>query len=215
MSIKKILAAALVCVCAMQTSLAFAYDVKEDDDLREKWDVFVNKYPYDSELQLDLFFDKYAPKYSLTVDAMSYSESTGKVSAGFYDDGAAAFFEASAPEQSETKLLVNGEKEYPCIIFKSRSLVPAEAFESAGCVVETDEETRVTSISKDGEVVELMPYLLDMRKNKDEGFWVPLEICSRYAGENNEHYVPLRVIADELGLTVDWDNDNRTATLDN
>lgn len=215
MSIKKILSAALVCVCAMQTSLAFAYDVMEDDDLHKKWDVFANKYPYDSELQFNLFFEKYVPLYSLSVDAMSYNETMGKVNAGYYYDGAAAFFEGSAPEQSEVKLLVNGEDEYPCIIFKSRSLVPAEAFESAGCVVETDEESRVTSISKDGEVVELMPYLLDMRKNREEGFWVPLEICSRYVGENNEHYVPLRVIADELGLKVDWDNDNRTATLDN
>lgn len=239
MEIKKIIAAALALCCTVYPSGVFAqegltdediqiewnafenrglYDLSADKDLQAKWDVFANKYPYNIELQDEIFWEHLEKNPNLGLVGISaHDDGTGfgkDVSIGYYDDRFAYSFESEgALSKTETKLIVDGEAEFPCVIFKSRSLVPAAAFEKAGCEVATDEESRVTSISKNGVTIELMPYLLGMRKNREEGYWLPMEICSRYFGENREHYVPLRAVAEELGLTVDWDGDNRAALL--
>lgn len=186
-----------------------------DPDLARKWRKFANKYKYD--------FKTFGEEYSRVSEM--YPGMYLAISIGMNDDGTAGgvmighFSDAMAPltgsdiSMHKAAVLVNGSEEYPAVIFRNRTLVDASVFEKAGCEVVTDGETRVTSISRNGATVELMPYLLEMRKNGEEGFWFPVEICARYIGENNNVYVPLRAIANELGLTVDWDNEKRTASL--
>lgn len=100
-----------------------------------------------------------------------------------------------------------------CVIFNDRVLVPADVFKETGCDVTFDENTYVITVSKDGTVLELLPNLIGMIKNRQEGFYVPLEVCARFI--DDIPYVPVRAVANEFKLEVLWDADTRTVFLNN
>lgn len=189
-------------------------DIKKDEDFLNDSKAFGNKYVYNVELQDKMFVEKYPDVFE---GALSYKENkdgtVSDVSLSMYVDADAAMMEKHEIVFFDGKLKVNDSDETDGLIFKDRMLVCADVFEKLGCEVETDDEAQVTTIAKDGKVIEIMPYLLAMRKDKEEGYWVPLEICARYVGEEKAVYVPLRAVAEELGLSVEWDNDLHMAVL--
>lgn len=209
MSIKKITSLLLIVLSIMQVCVVYAYDVMEDDELRQRWEEFGDKYTYDFQKQEEIY--AMYPNLIGAIATHRNSDGTIDVTLGFYYDEQASL--VGEDTFTQTTVVVNEQEECPGVIFNDRTLVEVSVFEKVGCQVATDQETLITSISRDGVTIELMPYLLDMRINEHEGYWIPLEICSRYIGDNNEHYVPLRAISRELGLSVDWDNNKRMASL--
>lgn len=59
------------------------------------------------------------------------------------------------------------------------------------------------TVSRDETVLEIIPNLIGMRKNRAGGFWVPLEVCARFVG--SEVYVPLSAVAREFGIDASFD----------
>lgn len=112
------------------------------------------------------------------------------------------------------KLVINGTEPVYSVsyaVFKEKMLVPVYIFDLAGCNVQFDETRYVATISKNSTVLEILPNLIGMRKNQAEGFWVPLEVCARFI--DNTLYVPLEAVASEFGITVSWDSNENTITL--
>lgn len=189
-------------------------DVTKNEDFLSDKEAFSNKYTYDIALQDKLFIEKYPDIFD---GALSFKENrdgtASDVSISMYVDEHAAMVEKQELVLYPGKLSVNGTKEYETLIFKDRMLVPADIFSAVGCTVTTDDETRITTITKGENSLEIMPHLLAMRKNGEGGYWVPLEICARYTGDNNTVSVPLRAVGEELGLTVSWNEEMHMAML--
>lgn len=60
----------------------------------------------------------------------------------------------------EAKFIINGmTSQYfdQCVLYNSRLLVPVDAFLEVGCNVNTNLDTYVTTISKDGVILEILP----------------------------------------------------------
>lgn len=89
--------------------------------------------------------------------------------------------------------------------------MPVSVFTDVGCYVDFNEATYVATISRNGTVLEILPNLTGMRKNQDNGFYVPLEVCARFV--DDILYVPVRAVAEELELYVSWDAVNAVVTL--
>ena len=96
-------------------------------------------------------------------------------------------------------------------VFKEKMLVPLDVFSLIDCNVSFDETAYVATVSKNYTVLEIIPNIIGMRKNKAEGFWVPLEVCARFV--NNTLYVPLEAVAREFGISVEWNYTTNTITL--
>lgn len=189
-------------------------DITKNEDFLSDKEAFSNKYTYDIALQDKMFIEKYPDIFD---GALSFKENrdgtASDVSISMYVDEHAAMVEKQELVLYPGKLSVNGTKEYETLIFKDRMLVSADIFSAVGCIVTTDDETRITTITKGENSLEIMPHLLAMRKNGESGYWVPLEICARYTGENNTVSVPLRAVGEELGLTVSWNEEMHMAML--
>lgn len=111
-------------------------------------------------------------------------------------------------------LLISGaDKSYHVnyAVFKEKMLVPLDVFSIIDCNVSFDETAYVATVSKNSTVLEIIPNIIGMRKNKAEGFWVPLEVCARFV--NNTLYVPLEAVAREFGVSVEWNYTTNTITL--
>ncbi len=92
-------------------------------------------------------------------------------------------------------------------VFREKLLVPVGLFEILGCDVHFNEETYVAEIKNENAILEIMPNLIGMRRDKAEGFWIPLEACGRII--NNELYVPLEAVVRELGINIKLDSENK------
>ena len=97
------------------------------------------------------------------------------------------------------------------VIYNSCTIVPVNLFEELECKVDYNDELCVTKITKDDVTLEIMPYLIGMRKNGKEGYWIPLQKCAVYIEDNL--YIPLRTVAEELGISVNWDENTKSVTL--
>ena len=89
--------------------------------------------------------------------------------------------------------------------------MPVYVFAEVGCNVDLDENTYVATLEKDDTTLEILPNLIGMRKNRADGYYVPLEVCARFV--DDVLYVPVRAVADEFGLSVDWIDAPATVTL--
>ena len=117
-------------------------------------------------------------------------------------------------EKGKTKLVISGEESQyfnECMAFNSRLLVPVDAFSEIGLNVTINPDTYVTTISNEEVVLELLPNLIGMRKNQEDGFYVPLEVCARII--DGVFYVPVRAVANEFNLVVEWQQETNTVTL--
>ncbi len=97
------------------------------------------------------------------------------------------------------------------LTFKGKMLVPVNVFRQMDCDTQIDKSAYVATISKGETTLEIMPNLIGMRKNKAEGYWVPLEACARV--RFSTIFVPLEAVAKELGIELEWDDAEKTLTV--
>lgn len=214
MKLKKIISWIIGCGVLLHGMGAFAYGDISIDALREKQLEFASQYEY-TEGDFDKSFDLY-PGIVYTSGIEYKEDGTAYECPAIYVDERAAAAGDYSFKKGEAKFIINGmENQYfdQCVIYNSRLLVPVDTFTEVGLKVSTDAGTYVTTISGDGAVLEIMPNLIGMRKNQTNGFYVPLEVCARIIGDTL--YVPVRAVADEFGLNVNWDGTANIVTLNN
>ncbi len=209
----KLLAAGLTAAQLLQYA-AFADGGKTDyTAIYANAHEFASRYEYhegDAEKSMALY-----PDIPYTSGIDTADDGTEYECPAIYDNRDA--FEGSNLTFGVLKLMINGvESDYSseCVLYNNgTTLLPAEVFESLGCTVNFDEALDVTEISNETAVLEILPYLIGMRKNKADGYYVPLAVCARFI--NGTVYVPARAIAFELGIAVGWDPSSSTVMLDN
>ena len=214
MKIKRIMIGLISFLMLSEGVVAYAYDDTSPIVLRTKHLEFASRYEY-REGDFDKSFLNYPG--ILYTSGIEYAEDgTPYECPAIYVDEHAQYVNDYSLLKGVAKFIING-KESPYfdqgILYNSRLLVPVEAFSEVGCDVNTNDDSYVTTIAKDGIVLEILPNLIGMRKNRADGFYVPLEVCARII--DNTLYVPVRAIANEFDLYVDWDGTTRTVTLNN
>lgn len=211
---KRITAVAVGCFMVMHSVFAFAYSDTSVKTIREKQLEFAAQYEYQKG-DFDKSFDLYPGV--IYTSGIEYTKD-GKIyecPAIYIDEHAQAVDDFNLSEVKASFVINNQPSELfnKCVVYNSRMLVPAEAFLKVGCEVKTDMTTYVTTISKDGTVLEILPNLIGMRKNQADGFYVPLEVCARIIDDTL--YVPVRAVANEFKINVNWDASSNTAYMGN
>ncbi|TWH79455.1 stalk domain-containing protein [Sedimentibacter saalensis] len=104
----------------------------------------------------------------------------------------------------------NAKFDTPPVIKEGRTLIPVRAVsEALGAKVEYDDVEKIVTITKDGKVIvfSLAEGTVTVNEETVE-IDVPAEIM------NNRTMVPLRFIAEQLELTVEWDQETQTINID-
>lgn len=104
----------------------------------------------------------------------------------------------------------NAKFDTPPVIKEGRTLIPVRAVsEALGAKVEYDDVGKIVTITKDGKVIvfSLAEGTVTVNEETVE-IDVPAEIM------NNRTMVPLRFIAEQLELTVEWDQETQTINID-
>lgn len=65
------------------------------------------------------------------------------------------------------------------MIYNGHTLVPSQICEQFGIAVKFDADLFLTIYSSGDTTIEIQPYMLTMRKNREDGYWAPLPICER------------------------------------
>lgn len=208
---KKLKRMVALCLIALQGTAVFAYDTSSEF-LREKQLEFAAQYDY-HEGDSDKSFAEY-PEIQYT-SGIEYREDGSEYECpAIYIDAHAMHFNDFHLEQKNVVFQINGSENpayNQCVLYNDRLLVPVKVFEEVGCQVDFNEETYVATLSKDGVTLEILPNLIGMRKNQQNGFYVPLEVCARFIDDTL--YVPVRATANELQLQISWDQTTRTVAL--
>lgn len=104
----------------------------------------------------------------------------------------------------------NAKFDTPPVIKHGRTLIPVRAVtEAMGATVEWNEEEKIVTITKDDKIIEF-----NLAENKvyvdevETTIDVPAEVM------NKRTMVPLRFIAEQLGLNVDWDEESNTIEIE-
>ena len=210
---KKIIA--LLASAALMLSAAgiAAYAEPQAEELYDTAHAFASQYPYkEGDVEKALasgFAEKYTSGIEKTADGVEYE------CPALYIDEHAALAGNFDLKMGEMSLLVNGKPSaygQKCVLHNDATLVPVEVFDELGCERTYNEAYYLTTLKKNGTTLEIIPYMIGMRKNQADGYYVPLGNCARYV--EGQLYVPIRVIAEELGLTVDWNGESRSVTID-
>ncbi|MBP3360186.1 MAG: copper amine oxidase N-terminal domain-containing protein [Clostridia bacterium] len=176
------------------------------DKLIKLYDAFEAKYSYVESITRKSF-DLHYVNYS---SGIKYTKEGGKYECpDIYIDA-----HSGTPLQiSNRNITVNcmGQINYG-ILVNSVTLVPYDMFSALGCSTEFNKDSMVCKISGNNTVLELMPALIAMRKNENDGYYVPLEKPARYIYDTL--YVPVRAVAQQLGLSVGWDGDAYSVILE-
>ena len=213
---KKLRKATVICLAAVvalsMKMCVFGFDEVFVNTIREKQLEFASQYKY-NEGDFDKSFTLY-PGINYT-SGIEYTQD-GRIyeCPAIYIDEYAMYVNDYSLKKGEAKFVINGKKNQyydQCVLYNSRLLVPANVFTEVGCDVTTDKDTYVTTIYKDGVTLEILPNLIGMRKNRHEGFYVPLEVCARLIDDTL--YVPVRAVSNEIGLDVSWDSQTSTVAL--
>ena len=191
---------------------AMAYDTSADA-IREKQLAFAMQYDY-HEGDMEKSFAEY-PGIAYTAGIEYRADGTEYECPAIYvDTHAMAVNDYKLTKESGITITMDGRESQAngtCILYNGRTLVPLEIFREAGCAAEFNEDTYVAAVSDGETVLEILPNLIGMRKNKADGFYVPLEVCARFASD--VLYVPLRAVAEELNIRVQWDQAQKTVSL--
>ncbi len=208
---KNLISAALIALTAIQCVTASAYDTT-DSTLYNNAQEFAMRYEYhegDSDISFDLYDDiPYTSGIETTEDGKTYEVPA------FYYDKDASFLGCYDLQKGEMNLILNGQaSEYGvcCVLYNGVTLLPANVFEVLGCTVSFDEDLYITEISNGETTLELLPQLIGMRKNKENGYYVPLAVCARFI--DDVVYIPARAVANELGISIDWDGTSNTVIM--
>lgn len=104
----------------------------------------------------------------------------------------------------------NAKFDTPPVIKHGRTLIPVRAVsEAMGATVKWNEEEKIVTITKDDKIIEF-----NLAENKvyvdevETTIDVPAEVM------NKRTMVPLRFIAEQLGLNVDWDEESNTIEIE-
>ncbi len=92
------------------------------------------------------------------------------------------------------------------ITFDSKYLVPVHTMSMLGLETKINPALYLATIKDEATILEIQPNVIGMRKNKAEGYWVPLEVCARIFKDT--FYVPLEAVIQEFGYTAQFDGDN-------
>lgn len=92
------------------------------------------------------------------------------------------------------------------ITFNSKYLVPVQTMSKLGLEAKINPTLYLATIKDETTTLEIQPNVIGMRKNKAEGYWVPLEVCARIFKDT--FYVPLEAVISEFGYTAQFDGDN-------
>ncbi|MEL7647847.1 MAG: copper amine oxidase N-terminal domain-containing protein [Sedimentibacter sp.] len=114
------------------------------------------------------------------------------------------------PVENVLFLKGNAKFDTPPVIKEGRTLIPVRAIsEAMGADVDYNSEEQTVTITKDGKVIVFSLAEGTVSVNESEAaIDVPAEIM------NNRTMVPLRFIAEQLGLTVEWDQELETITIE-
>lgn len=210
---KKRLLFLLISICTVCNSTSFAYEIPTMKTIHEKAFEFASQYTYkdgDIEKTFALYPDiVYTSGIEKRSDGVEY-----ECPAVYYDEHA-AYVNSYDLKKGDMTIVVFGEESqysHQCVLYNGVTLVPSGVFEEAGCEISFNNELFVLTFSKNDVLLEIVPYLIGMRKNQAEGYYVPLRTCARYI--DGELYVPVRAIAEEFGINVGWNGKSYTVTLD-
>lgn len=179
------------------------------DHINELTQSFAAQYPYkesDEEKTFDLYPDiVYTSGIEKTKDGISYE------CPAIYDDNMVQG-DVSNIKKGNAKLAYgNSIYDVKYLVFKSKVLVPYNTFRLIGCETVFDTKRCVAEIKKNDTVIEILPNIIGMRKNRADGYWVPLEVCARFSGDML--YVPLEAVAKEFNCEVSVDLEAETIYL--
>lgn len=196
----------------IQGCAVFAYDTSFDS-MWNKAHRFASRYDFregDSDKSINLY---HAMAYTSGIEKRE--DGTEYECPAVYNDDDAKMFGSYELQKGEMGLTVNGKpSEYgsQCVLYNGITLVPYSVFKDLDCTVNFDSELYLITISRNETTLEIIPHLIGMRKNKAEGYYVPLEVCARAV--DDVFYVPVRAVASELGINVGWNGASHTVTLD-
>ena len=74
-----------------------------------------------------------------------------------------------------------------------------------------DETAYVAEISDGKTVLEILPNVIGIRKNKADGYRVPLKICARII--DDVFYVPAEAVLNEFGLQTKWNETEKVVEI--
>ena len=97
----------------------------------------------------------------------------------------------------------------PPVIKQGRTLIPVRAIaESTGAIVEWDGETKTVTITKDNKVI-----VFKLLENKVfiNGTEATIDVPANVM--NNRTMVPIRFVAENFGLDVEWDGESQTIEI--
>lgn len=209
---KKTLSILLTLVCIVPMNV-FANEVPSADMIHDKALEFASQYPYKDGDSEKSFSETYAEREYTSGIETRYDGVTYECPAVYHDEHAQLVDDYDL-QYGRLNLTINNNTSkysYQSVLYNSVTMVPIEVFEEAGCTREYNEYYYVTKLRKNNTTLEIIPYLIGMRKDGADGFWVPIGVCARYIGDNL--YVPVRAVAEELGITVGWDGSTQTVSL--
>ncbi len=191
-------------------ALAAEYDVREE--IAPKIEEFCRRYDF-NEGDLEKTFGLYdCSLYSSGIEERG--DGTFYEQPAFYFDDEAGFYGGYELNGLKLGLTVNGAASAwsgKCYAYNGRTLVPLDVFRELGYSVDWDAENFVATVTDGETVLEILPNLVGMRKNRDEGYYVPTVPCARMI--NGTLYVPVRIVAEELGAKVDYIAETASVSL--
>lgn len=190
----------------------YADSIPTPDIISETALEFASKYPY-KEGDIETSFSLY-PDVNYTSGIETRNDGVQYECPAVYFDDHAVYVNDFDLKKGEMNIIINDKSSAyskNCILYNGVTLVPADVFEELGCLKEYDENYYVTKLTKDDVVLEIIPYLIGMRKNQDNGYYVPLNACARYV--DNELYIPIRAVAEEFNINVSWDGESYSVIL--
>lgn len=127
----------------------------------------------------------------------------------------------SVSATDDAKVLVNGEyieMDQPPIIKDGRILIPVRAVgEALRCKVGWNRETQTATLDSGYAVVDITIGEYELKKTNTSRNPIELPIALDVPAfiENGRTMLPLRAVSEALFLDVDWDDESRTAIINN
>lgn len=114
--------------------------------------------------------------------------------------------------KDKTKVVYNNQIlsfETPPVTESDRTLVPMRfLFEQMGAEVEWDSETQTATVTKGGDIIS---FAIDSHSANVNNSIKAMDVPARLI--NDKTMIPLRFLSEELGYTVDWNEENKLAVI--